>query len=90
MEDETLKVEPQYILDRNTKWLRNRTIEDVLVKWDAYPIEDTSWVDLDALLIIASGLVALACSLEIFMTCLTKSELNRQTSTRNPVSRALH
>ena len=50
MEDGTLKVEPQYILDRNTKRLRNRTIEEVLVKWDAYPVEDASWVDLDALL----------------------------------------
>ena len=50
MEDRTLKVEPQYILDRNTRRLRNRTIEEVLVKWDAYPVEDASWVDLDALL----------------------------------------
>ena len=45
MDDGTLKVEPQYILDRNTKRLRNRTIEEVLVKWDAYPVEDASWVD---------------------------------------------
>ena len=43
-------MEPQYILDRNTKRLRNRTIEEVLVKWDAYLVEDASWVDLDALL----------------------------------------
>ena len=43
-------MEPQYILDRNTKRLRNRTIEEVLVKWDAYPVEDASWVDIDALL----------------------------------------
>ena len=48
MDEGTLKVEPQYILDRNTKRLRNRTIEEVLVKWDAYPVEDASWVDLDA------------------------------------------
>ena len=48
--DGTLKVELQYILDRNTKRFRNRTIEEVLVKWDAYPVEDASWVDLDALL----------------------------------------
>ena len=50
MEDGTSKVEPQYILDRNMKQLRNRTIEEVLVKWDAYHVEDASWVDLDALL----------------------------------------
>ena len=50
MEDGTLKVEPQYILDRNTKQLRNRTIEEVLFKWDAYLVEDASRVDLDALL----------------------------------------
>ena len=49
MEDGTLKVEPQHILDRNTKQLRNRTIEEVLFKWDAYPLKDASWVDLDAL-----------------------------------------
>ena len=32
MEDGTLKVKPQYILDRNTKRPRNKTIEEVLVK----------------------------------------------------------
>ena len=52
MEDEILKVEPQYILDRNTKHLKNRIIEDVLVKWDAYHVEDASWVDLAALLTV--------------------------------------
>ena len=33
MEDGTLKVEPEYILGRNTKR------EEVLVQWNAYPLE---------------------------------------------------
>ena len=37
------------VLDHRVRQLRNRTIVEVLVKWDMYPIENASWVDLDVL-----------------------------------------
>ena len=48
-DDETLEVHPEIILDRRTRHLRNRDVVEVLIKWDLYPIEDATWVDLDKL-----------------------------------------
>lgn len=48
-DDGSLKIEPEVVLDRRVKNLRSRNIVEVLVKWDMYPIEDASWVDLDVL-----------------------------------------
>ena len=46
-DDGSLQVQPEYILDRRVMNLRSRNIVEVLVKWDLYPIEDASLVDLD-------------------------------------------
>ena len=46
-DDASLQLQPEYILDRRVRNLRSRNIVEVLVKWDLYPIEDASWVDLD-------------------------------------------
>ena len=48
-DDGTLKVEPDVILDRRVKHLRTRDIVEVLVKWQTYPVEDATWVDLSVL-----------------------------------------
>ena len=48
-DDGSLKIQPEVVLDRRVKQLRNRKLVEVLVKWDMYPIEDASWVDLDVL-----------------------------------------
>ena len=48
-EDGSLQIKPEYILDRRVKQLRSRSLVEVLVKWDMYPVEDASWVDLDVL-----------------------------------------
>ncbi|MCO5548854.1 hypothetical protein L7F22_002316 [Adiantum nelumboides] len=48
-DDGTLSVEPDLVLDRRVKHLRNRNIVELLVKWQNYPIEDASWVDLSVL-----------------------------------------
>lgn len=47
--DGTLKVEPEVILDRRIRHLRNRDIVEVLVKWQSYPVEDATWTDLNVL-----------------------------------------
>ena len=46
-DDATLDVKPELILDRRVRHLRNRDIVELLIKWDLYPIEDATWVDLD-------------------------------------------
>ena len=48
-DDGSLTVEPEAILDRRVRQLRNRSIVEVLVKWDLYSVEDATWVDLDVL-----------------------------------------
>ncbi|MCO5557795.1 hypothetical protein L7F22_011367 [Adiantum nelumboides] len=48
-DDGTLSVEPDLVLDRRVKHLRNRDIVELLVKWQNYPVEDASWVDLSVL-----------------------------------------
>ncbi|MCO5592233.1 hypothetical protein L7F22_046231 [Adiantum nelumboides] len=48
-DDGTLIVEPDLVLDRRVKHLRNRDIVEVLIKWQNYPVEDASWVDLSVL-----------------------------------------
>ncbi|MCO5550091.1 hypothetical protein L7F22_003570 [Adiantum nelumboides] len=48
-DDGTLSVEPDLVLDRRVKHLRNRDIVELLVKWHNYPVEDASWVDLSVL-----------------------------------------
>ena len=45
----TLKIELDVVLDRKSIGLRNRDIVQVLVKWQNYPVEDATWVDLDVL-----------------------------------------
>lgn len=47
--DGTLKVEPEVILDRRIRHLRNRDIVEVLVKWQSYPAKDATWTDLNVL-----------------------------------------
>ncbi|MCO5576289.1 hypothetical protein L7F22_030098 [Adiantum nelumboides] len=48
-DDGTLSVEPDLVLDRRVKHLRNRDIVELLVKWQNYSVEDASWVDLSVL-----------------------------------------
>ena len=49
-DDATLDVKPEFILDRRVRHLLwNRDIVEILIKWDLYPIEDATWVDLDEL-----------------------------------------
>ena len=48
-DDGSLQVQPEYILDRRVKNLRSRNIVEVLIKWDLYPVEDATCVDLDVL-----------------------------------------
>ncbi|MCO5598429.1 hypothetical protein L7F22_052524 [Adiantum nelumboides] len=48
-DDGSLKIEPEAILNRKIRQLRSKTLVEVLVKWDMYPVEDASWVDLDVL-----------------------------------------
>ena len=48
-EDGTLKLKPDVVLDRSVKNLRNRDIIELLVKWQTYPVEDATWIDLDIL-----------------------------------------
>ena len=48
-DDGSLTVEPEAILDRRVRQLRNRSIVEVLVKWDLYSVEEATWVDLDVL-----------------------------------------
>ncbi|MCO5577333.1 hypothetical protein L7F22_031162 [Adiantum nelumboides] len=38
-------MEPEQILDMKEKKLRHRTVQEVLVQWKGYPIEDASWED---------------------------------------------
>ena len=45
----SLTVEREAILDRRVRQLRNRSIVEILVKWDLYLVEDATWVDLDVL-----------------------------------------
>ncbi|MCO5591417.1 hypothetical protein L7F22_045400 [Adiantum nelumboides] len=44
-DDGSLKIEPEAILDHRVTQLRSRTLVEVLVKWDMYPVEYASWVD---------------------------------------------
>ena len=37
-----LKIEPDVVLDRRSRGLRNRDIVEVLVKWKNYPVEDAT------------------------------------------------
>lgn len=48
-DDGTLEVHPEIILDRRSRTLRNRDVVEILIKWDIYPIEDATWVDVDKL-----------------------------------------
>ena len=46
---EEFPMKPETILETKEKHLRRRTIREVLVKWNGYPIEDASWEDWDKL-----------------------------------------
>lgn len=48
-DDGSLQVEPEFILDRRARQLRSRTLVEVLVKRDMYPVKDATWIDLDIL-----------------------------------------
>ena len=48
-DDGSLTVELEAILDRRVRQLRNRSIVEVLAKWDLYSVEDATQVDLDVL-----------------------------------------
>ena len=39
----TLDITPEAVLQRHTRILRNRTINEYLIKWTSYPIEDATW-----------------------------------------------
>ena len=41
--DETLDVRPEVVLQERTRSLRNRELNEYLVKWMGYPEEDATW-----------------------------------------------
>ena len=48
-DDGSLQVKPEFILDHRVHQLRSKTLVEVLVKWNMYPVKDATWVDLDVL-----------------------------------------
>ncbi|KAH7404521.1 hypothetical protein KP509_15G029600 [Ceratopteris richardii] len=46
-DDGSFELQPEIILDRKERFLRNRSIVEILVKWHSYLVEDSSWVNLD-------------------------------------------
>ena len=43
-------MEPEWILEIKEKALHNHNVQEVLVQWKGYPIEDASWEDWDTLI----------------------------------------
>ena len=48
---EEFQAEPEQVLDSRQRYLRGKTITDVLIQWKGYTIEDASWEDWDRLVV---------------------------------------